>query len=409
MRGEVIIYEIPAQTTDTGLMPPSIGIKVGDGVNFLQQLPWIQAKAGDVYAWAKEANKPSYTAAEIIATTFDTPAQQSTVQAVLSSLNNKINTLTGGGEGAQSIEGQIATAIEALDGVITGTPDASKTLTVFTQSDGVVTATFGDIAITESQVTDLTTHLGQKAPTANPTFTGTVTLPAITSSSADTSAATKKYVDDAVSNATQGLSGAMHFKGKSTVDLSADGNSTANPTIAGYDWNEKTAGDVVLNSVGEKEYVWDGTKWIELGDEASFAVKGSITNTDIATNANIDQSKIANLTSDLASKQDALGFTTGTAYNKNTNPVATQSYVDNKASASDTTYSFAAGDNDGEIKITPTQGGNAGTPITVKPKNLHQIATSGSIYDIEEGSNTTTTNSVQYLILDCGSASVLID
>ena len=36
MRGEVIIYEIPAQTTDTGLMPPSIGIKVGDGVNFLQ-------------------------------------------------------------------------------------------------------------------------------------------------------------------------------------------------------------------------------------------------------------------------------------------------------------------------------------------------------------------------------------
>lgn len=409
MRGEVIIYEIPAQTTNTGLMPPSIGIKVGDGVNFLQQLPWIQAKAGDVYSWAKEANKPSYTAAEIIATTFDTPAQQSTVQAVLSSLNNKINTLTGGGEGAQSIEGQIAAAIEALDGVITGTPDASKTLTVFTQSDGVVTATFGDIAITESQVTDLTTHLGQKAPTANPTFTGTVTLPAITSSSADTAAATKKYVDDTVSGATQGLSGAMHFKGKSTVDLSAAGNSAANPAISGYDWNEKAAGDVVLNSVGEKEYVWDGTKWIELGDEASFAVKGSITNTDIATNANIDQSKIANLTSDLASKQDALGFTTGTAYNKTTNPVATQSYVDNKASASDTTYSFAAGDNDGEIKITPTQGGNAGTPITVKPKNLHQIATSGSIYDIEEGSNTTTTNSIQYLILDCGSASVLID
>lgn len=408
MRGEVIIYEIPAQTTNTGLMPPSIGIKVGDGVNFLQQLPWIQAKAGDVYSWAKEANKPSYTAAEIAATTFDTPAQQSTVQAVLSSLNNRINTLTGG-EGAQSIEGQIAAAIEDLDGVITGTPGASKTITVFTQSDGVVTATFGDIAITESQVTDLTTHLGQKAPTANPTFTGTVTLPAITSSSADTAAATKKYVDDTVSGATQGLSGAMHFKGKSTVDLSAEGNSAANPTISGYDWSEKAAGDVVLNSVGEKEYVWDGTKWIELGDEASFAVKGSITNTDIASNANIDQSKIANLTSDLASKQEALGFTTGTAYNKTTNPVATQSYVDNKASASNTTYSFAAGDNDGEIKITPTQGGNAGTPITVKPKNLHQIATSGSIYDIEEGSNTTTTNSVQYLILDCGSASVLID
>jgi len=45
--------------------PPAIGIKVGDGVHYFRELPWIQAVAGDVYAWAKSATKPVYTASEI--------------------------------------------------------------------------------------------------------------------------------------------------------------------------------------------------------------------------------------------------------------------------------------------------------------------------------------------------------
>jgi len=49
--------------------------------------------------------------------------------------------------------------------------------------------------------------LATKAPINNPTFTGTVTVPAINSSSGNTEAATKKYVDDA----TAGLTGAMHY------------------------------------------------------------------------------------------------------------------------------------------------------------------------------------------------------
>lgn len=41
-----------------------------------------------------------------------------------------------------------------LDGVITGSPSASKTLTGFSETDGIVTATFGDISITKSQISD---------------------------------------------------------------------------------------------------------------------------------------------------------------------------------------------------------------------------------------------------------------
>lgn len=52
-------------------------------------------------------------------------------------------------------QGLITTAIEALDGSITGTAGANKTLTALSQTDGKVSATFGNIAITRSQVTDL--------------------------------------------------------------------------------------------------------------------------------------------------------------------------------------------------------------------------------------------------------------
>jgi hypothetical protein len=45
--------------------PPAIGLKVGDGVHYFSELPWVQGVAADVYNWAKSAVKPSYTASEI--------------------------------------------------------------------------------------------------------------------------------------------------------------------------------------------------------------------------------------------------------------------------------------------------------------------------------------------------------
>lgn len=49
--------------------------------------------------------------------------------------------------------------IAGLDGSVTGTPSASKTLTSFSETDGVVSATFGDISITKSQMTDYCKNL----------------------------------------------------------------------------------------------------------------------------------------------------------------------------------------------------------------------------------------------------------
>ena len=51
----------------------------------------------------------------------------------------------------------VKSAIDALDGTITGSPSASKTLTAFSQTDGNVSATFADISITKSQISDFPT------------------------------------------------------------------------------------------------------------------------------------------------------------------------------------------------------------------------------------------------------------
>ena len=59
----------------------------------------------------------------------------------------------------------VTDAINALDGNLNSTtPGAGKTLTAFSQTNGKISATFGDISITKSQITDFPTSL---APTSH--------------------------------------------------------------------------------------------------------------------------------------------------------------------------------------------------------------------------------------------------
>ena len=65
-KGEIAIAEIPSQNNiinDSAHTPenspPAIAMKVGDGTKTFKQLPWVQAVAGDVYAWAKKTNAPT--------------------------------------------------------------------------------------------------------------------------------------------------------------------------------------------------------------------------------------------------------------------------------------------------------------------------------------------------------------
>ena len=163
---------------------------------------------------------------------------------------------------------------------------AGQVIGTVSQTDGVVSATLKTLTasdiptIEQAQVNGLTAALAGKQDT-------------IVFNTAYNASTNKAATMTDVQNAVSGLSGAMHYVGESTTDP-----STGTATVEGHeDW---VSGDVVTYQ--SKEYVYDGENWRELGDESSYAIKGSIVDADIAPNANIAQSKIANLVTDLSAK-----------------------------------------------------------------------------------------------------------
>ena len=80
-----------------------------------------------------------------------------------------------------------------------------------------------------------------------------------TANTASADLPTTNAVVSYINGRTAGLTGAMHFKGSV---------GSVPPATGTYE-----AGDVVLLSSTNKEYVYDGTNWILLGDEGSYALK----------------------------------------------------------------------------------------------------------------------------------------
>ena len=70
----------------------------------------------------------------------------------------------------------VAAALGTLDGSITGSAGAAKTLTAFSQTDGKVTATFGNIAIANTQVSGLGTASTKDVPASGNASTTQVVL-----------------------------------------------------------------------------------------------------------------------------------------------------------------------------------------------------------------------------------------
>lgn len=127
----------------------------------------------------------------------------------------------------------------------------------------------------------------QQNPVANPTAAGNATafIDSISQDANGVITVTKKNI----TAADLGLSGAMHFLGVTTTEIT-DNATTTTITINEED-TTTAAGDVVL--YGTKEFVFDGNKWHELGDGSSHALKTvTITGTDGLTGGGaIDQNR----------------------------------------------------------------------------------------------------------------------
>lgn len=356
-QGEAAIAAFPRARVIDGLSnsqpdntPPAIGIKIGDGVSYFSELPWVQAIAADVYQWAKSVNKPTYGASEISGLVdfiqqnapsmpgdgTVAPRIYQIVQGTGANINHyylRYIESTEEGEWVTDTQhyidldnyaaildwigadlenygslgsrtethiqydlGQINYDDSEREGYFVTAVSQNKakisvTKKQLTASDisGVLSVEHGGTGLSEVENGEALIGNGTRAMR---------TLPIDTTLEENnhlvTAYAVKRYVD----SATAGLESAMHYIGDSTVEILAAND----PHIAGYNFATAKTGDVVTWDA--KEYVWTGSRWRLLGDEGSYAIKGSIRDADIDSEANISQSKIYLLTETFDTKVD---------------------------------------------------------------------------------------------------------
>lgn len=358
MQGEAAICAFPYSNTIVSSdqrpehTPPAIGIKIGDGTHYFHELPWVQAIAADVYSWAKDSQKPQYSAQEII-------GLQNFVENLITgdvdvTIAPRIYELTQG-TGANANKYYLrykenneesewvldtSTYIDLSDLVklsnwigqdvdnfsslgdrteehiqydlgrlkVIDTEQGSAVVTSVSQTNGKVSSTKRQLTFSDIGGTLNPEHggTGRTSLTQDQVLVGNGTeavnfIPIASEIAMNNDLVPNYLIKSYVDNATAGLTGAMHFIGEATVVINP--NTAVDPRIDGYNFGQAQFGDVILYD--SKEYVWDGT-WRLLGDEGSYAVKGSIKDTDISPDAEIQQSKIAGLADTFDTKVDKI-------------------------------------------------------------------------------------------------------
>ena len=195
-----------------------------------------------------------------------------------------------------TLQGQVAQINSTLSTISGTLSTVNETLSTHTES--IATLSSGLEGVT-STVSTLSTNL-----TA---LTGTVSTISTTVSSLGTRLTTAEGEIDALQAQIGGLTGAMHFIGTSTTD------PTEGATVSGHE--EFESGDVCL--FGDKEYVYDGTDWLELGDEGSHLTKTEASTTYVpltrtinghalSANVTISSADIADLSATISTAIGAL-------------------------------------------------------------------------------------------------------
>ena len=338
--------------------PPSVGLKIGDGVHYFYELPWVQAVAADVYEWAKSETKPTYSASEITGLTefvnniagggggssgtgggayrivYDANLKKYILQQYNDSTNqwedttsnidfsgvlNRLDTIERWANGAtrnlgnielplsEYVYSEVVNYLNILD--YNDQAIAHQFVTSVRQVDGQITVTRSILSANDISAGILPSQYGgtgfnfiDEDETLAGSLDGTLVKKKIVTEitgSQRGAFATVGAIKDYVDEQTAGITGAMHFIGESNAVIT--NGSRVDPQIVGYNFREAKSGDVILAN-NAQEYVWTGSNWRLLGDEGSYAIKGSIVNADISENAAISQSKIDGLETALENK-----------------------------------------------------------------------------------------------------------
>ena len=303
-QGEIALAKVDVTQPD-GTVAPTFVAKIGNDDTFANS-PWLFAKASDVYGWAKAATKPAYEATEITRGE-DKPSVEESIATLEAAL-------TGTGSVAEAIKA----AIEELDSADEAV--AHQFVTAVTEADGKITVsrsalTADDIPeLAIEKITGLTDKLAadlaeakqaasdeadaaeaaakghaDSLNTAMDARVGAIEADYTTAEQAGTIAQGKvdafntatvaplaervTAAETAITNETNRADAAEKALDERLVAAEAAiGALNAATTLEGVGAladrpsTGKAAGAIYIATDNNKEYVWDGDEWIELGD-----------------------------------------------------------------------------------------------------------------------------------------------
>lgn len=332
LAGEVAIVSIPAETPDSGFQSlPAIAMKVGNGSANFNDLPYTQAVAGDVYAWAKAATKPTYNASEIAdLSDFISGEIQDTnthYQLVAGTAPHsvKLQSSETGEAPWTDVGSEIAITYTLETGATNGTVKFNGTdVSVFgLKSAAYADTTAFDAAGAADGVKTQLTGTGDDT-SATLTLNGIKKFAQETASAAETNA--KSYTDQQIAaklSSTYKAAGSVDFASLPTLEATIAGNvynvtdafTTTEDFVEGTGHSHPAGTNVVCIAVGSDsvEYKWD-------------VLAGFVDLSGYATSSSVDD-KIGAAKTELIGSGDATSTTIKDAV------AESKSYVDSKVGA----------------------------------------------------------------------------
>lgn len=348
-QGEAAICSVPTgKTVDGVATPPAVLLKVGDGVHTFKDLPWLQAVASDVHAWAKAA-VPAIPAENItgLADFISAEIQDTDTQYnIVKGDNDYTYKLMSKAKGAENFTTEVATltipnptsdinSLKALVGNVAVATQISNAIAALKLSEtyeakgaaaAVQTALLGDAA----EAYNTLGKLEDAVIAAQASADEKTTMAAVEAKNYATKTEAQGYATAVVGEDTDGVDKATVKGAKAYAKDLNDATNTRVEALetaigeggsVGSQIDAKIANlDVAEVAVGTGEII---EKISETDGKISVS-KRALVASDIPT---IEQSQVNGLGAALAAKQDTLAFQNDN-YDKTTNKAITKSDLD---------------------------------------------------------------------------------
>lgn len=376
LAGEAAVVVVPAKSGVTQ-NEPTVLIKIGDGTSKFSELDYITAYAGDVYAWAKAATKPSYTANEIsglaayINTTIkDTDTQYQVVKVDDHSF--KLQSKAKDGTVWTDVGDPITITYTCVEGATNGTVKFNG---VEVKVHGL-----GSAAFTDSTAYDA-------AGSADKVKTAVIGTTSDTAS-ANTIYGAKKYTDGQVKTVND----------KVTTLIGSDAGKSAR-TIA----NEELAAQLIpANAKDSLDTLQEIAAWIQSHPDDASAMQSAINalKTKVTLGTNSNGTEYATVKAYVEAAIAALNIGD---YATAANLTALAGRVSTLETATHTHTNKAVLDGITAAKVTNWDAAetNAKSYTNTEIGKLHAIAKSGNAKDLVQTAG-------DYIIFNCGTSSTVI-